>query len=90
MINILVSVILVLALKWAFLFVFEPKRERGRPVNDLYASPDGISDLVESHDGPGIGSSLGSQLQGLIGSHVGEGDVLFSALRTTERFMKGR
>jgi hypothetical protein len=32
MINILASLILILALKWAFLFLFEPKREQRRSL----------------------------------------------------------
>jgi hypothetical protein len=70
MINLLASLILILALKWAFLFLFLPKRERCRPCMNFGARPDAVSSLVESHDGRGIAPSPGSRTSTLTASDV--------------------
>lgn len=90
MINIFVSLFLIVAFKWVFLWVFVPKRERVRPAMNFVPGSDAVISLVESHDGRGIGSSLGSQLQELSGSRLGEGDGTCFALRTAGKFLEGR
>jgi hypothetical protein len=72
MINILVTLFLFLVLKWVFLSVFVQKGERDRLEMTLVSPSEPGFFLVESHDGRGSSSWLGSQLQGLSGPHVGD------------------